>query len=81
MSNLKLKNRKYLHCVSVSSINGRKISVWLSNDAGTWLPTSVNIDFNVQLLRHQLLVFKLGFLQQKRLSSLVWSSSYNHRMV
>lgn len=71
MLNLKLKKRKYVYYVSVSSANGRRIGVWISNDAGTPLPVSVSIEFIVQILNHQLMVFKTGSLPQK-LSSLVW---------
>lgn len=67
------KKQEIIYYVSVSSINRRRIGVWISNDTGTWLPTSVSIEFNVQILHHQLLMFKMGSLQQKRLSSLVWS--------
>lgn len=47
--------------------------VEISNDGGSWLPASVSIEFNVQILHHQLLAFEMWSLNQKRLSFLVWS--------
>lgn len=39
VSNLKLRSRKYVYYVSVSSAN-RRIGVWISNNIGTWLLVS-----------------------------------------